>query len=861
VDSVGRYQASRWLRAMLEAQFAQLEAGLRGKPDMAAVLARAAPIVAAVERAEHLGIPLETSVEAMVGRADAAWFWEMAGGAIAALHREEAERAAAELHDRPLRWLKAVAQAQLAQLPARAFGSLERAVVCATLDSILAAAERTVDRGIPVEAACATAFMRPAMQGIRDRAIAYMHRTQAERAAAEARSRSAIPLPECCPDPNEPAVDPASVPDEPHRAEADPAAEAVAPVSALANTYAGQAERAAAEDGQERPDPNEGVVEPAGADVCSPSAVPPPPSVPDRRKAADDGDASDPDVSTIRDAEAVLGTRLTESQRRMAAGMVKQFRDRAERARTHALAARRWPSLSRPLRRTRASRAPRRAAHRSAVAPARDGPPPDDAPTALATRYAPYGAADRSGAPDVTREPSIVRRWVPPYDLGAEPAALSAMLRSGDVALRIVAAPLRPEHLYSEAHGRIYAALAELVAAGHPVDVGRSVLHDGERRALVGGPSFLVQLAGATPAVGKIILADGRIRRASTTHRNDAVGKALSYVREQTMAGEPVRGIEVLAKALHVHRQRASAAVAHLAREKLIVNEAEQIGRGRPKPRLWACSAADFTQPPRAKANAEPTCMQGAAMGTGVEPVPETCGASVGAQRVPGADGDATNTRDVGLTVRPLTMAQAASAPAGTDVVSCFLDFEDVGVVYRGGRGNDVVGKALRHVRERTMAGEPVRGIEDLATAIHVQRQRASAAVAQLARENLIVNEAERVGRGRPKPRLWACSAADFTRPPRAEAKKGGPEDEALDQVLRYLRARTFEQRPVCGTDELAKGIRVHHRRVREAVAQLLRDKLIADEPEQVGRGKSKPRLWALTTADFTAPARPGGAQ
>jgi hypothetical protein len=55
-----------------------------------------------------------------------------------------------------------------------------------------------------------------------------------------------------------------------------------------------------------------------------------------------------------------------------------------------------------------------------------------------------------------------------------------------------------------------------------------------------------------------------------------------------------------------------------------------------------------------------------------------------------------------------------------------------------------------------------------------VQRRRASAAVAQLLREKLVVDEAEQIGRGRPKPRLWACSASDFTRPLRTDPKREG---------------------------------------------------------------------------------------
>jgi hypothetical protein len=85
--------------------------------------------------------------------------------------------------------------------------------------------------------------------------------------------------------------------------------------------------------------------------------------------------------------------------------------------------------------------------------------------------------------------------------------------------------------------------------------------------------------------------------------------------------------------------------------------------------------------------------------------------------------------------------------------------------------------------------------------------------------------------------------------------------NDARETVLRYVRARTFEGQPVCGVKELEEKAHVHHRTAGPVVAQLRRDKLIEDEPEKIGRGDPKPRLWALTTADFTAPPRPGRAQ
>lgn len=136
---------------------------------------------------------------------------------------------------------------------------------------------------------------------------------------------------------------------------------------------------------------------------------------------------------------------------------------------------------------------------------------------------------------------------VPPHDLGAEAAALSAVLIAAEhdgpataaalsslraalavegqspedreralrAALAVVPAPggtvldrmleiLKPEHFYSEANGRIWQGVQALAAARTPVDlvtVGRWLSGKGWL-AKVGGAAYLAQIADATPSVG-----------------------------------------------------------------------------------------------------------------------------------------------------------------------------------------------------------------------------------------------------------------------------------------------------------------------------------------------------------------------
>jgi replicative DNA helicase len=102
-------------------------------------------------------------------------------------------------------------------------------------------------------------------------------------------------------------------------------------------------------------------------------------------------------------------------------------------------------------------------------------------------------------------EPAIIAGRVPPHDLDAEAAVLSAILLARD-ALDLVLELLKPEHFYSDANGRIYDAAIELARTGKPVDsvAVASYLRDRDRLAQVGGAPYLAQLADATPAVAHV---------------------------------------------------------------------------------------------------------------------------------------------------------------------------------------------------------------------------------------------------------------------------------------------------------------------------------------------------------------------
>ncbi len=113
---------------------------------------------------------------------------------------------------------------------------------------------------------------------------------------------------------------------------------------------------------------------------------------------------------------------------------------------------------------------------------------------------------------------------VPPNDLDAEAAVLSAILLSAD-AFDEVQEILEAAHFYSDANRRIYETTVELNQQGTPVDLVSvaSRLKDRGRLDQVGGTPYLHQLANATPAVAhvaahaRIIVEKWRLRRLIAT--------------------------------------------------------------------------------------------------------------------------------------------------------------------------------------------------------------------------------------------------------------------------------------------------------------------------------------------------------
>lgn len=103
-------------------------------------------------------------------------------------------------------------------------------------------------------------------------------------------------------------------------------------------------------------------------------------------------------------------------------------------------------------------------------------------------------------------DPGSVAGRVPPHDLDAEAAVLSAVLLDREALDRVLDL-LKPEHFYSDANGRIFQAAQQLAIALVPIDLisVRGWLDDRKWLAKIGGSAYLAQLADATPAVSNVV--------------------------------------------------------------------------------------------------------------------------------------------------------------------------------------------------------------------------------------------------------------------------------------------------------------------------------------------------------------------
>lgn len=95
---------------------------------------------------------------------------------------------------------------------------------------------------------------------------------------------------------------------------------------------------------------------------------------------------------------------------------------------------------------------------------------------------------------------------IPPHDLDAEAAVISAILLDTD-RYDVVGDFLEPGHFYADANRLVYEAIVDLRMQGKPADIVLIAgwLRDRGRLDQVGGTPYLAQLSDATPAIANIL--------------------------------------------------------------------------------------------------------------------------------------------------------------------------------------------------------------------------------------------------------------------------------------------------------------------------------------------------------------------
>jgi replicative DNA helicase len=165
-------------------------------------------------------------------------------------------------------------------------------------------------------------------------------------------------------------------------------------------------------------------------------------------------------------------------------------------------------------------------------------------------------AVDKMRASRVQAVESItVEGRVPPHDLDAEAAVLSAVMLD-PMAFDRVYEFLKPEHFYSEAHRRIYEACVELRSRSQPVDIVQvgTWLKDRERIQQVGGMAYITQLLDAAPAIsnvaayGQTIREKSRVRQLILTCQRVAAQGYVDYGEAQEFIDQAEQQIYEIAR-------------------------------------------------------------------------------------------------------------------------------------------------------------------------------------------------------------------------------------------------------------------------------------------------------------------------
>ena len=160
----------------------------------------------------------------------------------------------------------------------------------------------------------------------------------------------------------------------------------------------------------------------------------------------------------------------------------------------------------------------------------------------------------RFGRVQAVETPPTVEGRVPPNDLDAEAAVLSAVMIDGSSLDKLDF--LKADHFYAEAHRRIFEACMELRQKGQPVDIIQvgTWLKNRERIAQVGGMGYLTEILNAAPAItnvasyGMTIYEKWRIRQVILTCQKVVAQGYIDYGEAQAFIDGAEQSIYQIAR-------------------------------------------------------------------------------------------------------------------------------------------------------------------------------------------------------------------------------------------------------------------------------------------------------------------------
>lgn len=132
---------------------------------------------------------------------------------------------------------------------------------------------------------------------------------------------------------------------------------------------------------------------------------------------------------------------------------------------------------------------------------------------------------------EITGDIAAPLEKIPPQNIETEQSVLGSLLIDKDAIVK-VADLIRPDDFYKDTHRMIYEAMLEIYEKREPVDILSlcNKLEEKNQLALVGGRSYLADLANKVPTASNVAYYAGIVQRKATMRRLISVGSQIAFL-------------------------------------------------------------------------------------------------------------------------------------------------------------------------------------------------------------------------------------------------------------------------------------------------------------------------------------------